>query len=77
VNLKNSATENMGKIGQLESEVKKVKAELQDSRAAKQSALVPPSLDRIGETPAIGAKHGESSSGGAAKLLPSDERECR
>jgi hypothetical protein len=68
VNLKKSAPEHMGKITQLESEVKKLKAELQESRGAKQSARVPPSMDGIGETPATGAKQGQTSSGGAMKF---------
>jgi hypothetical protein len=58
----------MRKITQLEYEVKKVKAELQESRTANQSARVPPSMEMIGETPATSAKHGQSSSGGAKKL---------
>jgi hypothetical protein len=45
VNLKTSAAEHMGKITQLENEVKKVKAKLQNSRTANQSARVPPSMD--------------------------------
>ena len=63
VNLKNSAAEHMGKIAQLENEVKTVRAELQGNRAANQPVRYPPSMNRMGETPASGAKHGPPSSG--------------
>ena len=48
VNLKNSVAEHMGKITQLVSEVKTVRAELQGSRAANQSARSAPSMNRMG-----------------------------
>jgi hypothetical protein len=51
VNLKNSAAENIGKIARFENEVTKVRPGLQKFGAANQSARIPLSLDRIGETP--------------------------
>ena len=68
VNLKNSAEEHKGKIILLESEVEKVKAELQESRAVNLSARVPPSMGVTGNTPTTNVKQVRTSSGGAKKL---------
>jgi hypothetical protein len=68
VNLNNSVKEQITKIGLLESEVKKAKAEHQGRRAANLSARYATSSDRTGETPAAGVKHVLPSAGGAKKL---------
>jgi hypothetical protein len=68
VNLKNSAEEHMGKITLFESQVKKVKAELRESRASNLSVHKPPCMDGIGNTPATSARQVQPSSGGARKL---------
>jgi hypothetical protein len=68
VNLKNSAEEQMAKIGQLESEVRKAKTELQKRRAVNLSAREPPPRDVSGKIPASGVKHVLPSAGGAKKL---------
>jgi hypothetical protein len=68
VKLKNNAEEHIVKITQLESEVNKVKAELQESRVIKLSARVLPSRGGTGQTPITSVKHQQPSSGGAKKL---------
>ena len=68
VNMKTSAEEYTGKMILLESEVQKVKAEFQESRAVELSALVPPSMGGTGNTPTTNVKQVRASSGGAKKL---------
>ena len=67
-NLNNSVEEQMAKVGLLESEVKKAKAQLQGRRAADLSARYPPCRDGTGKTPAAGVKHVLPLAGGAEKL---------
>jgi len=68
VNLKNSAEEQMAKIGHLQSEVKEAKAELQQRRAVALSIRLPPPRDRSEKNLADCAKHVLPSVGGARKL---------
>lgn len=67
MNLKNSA-EQMGKIFQLESEVRKVKAELQETRAVDLSARVLLSMYGIGKSSTTSVKQVQTSYSGAKKL---------
>jgi hypothetical protein len=69
VNLNNSVKEQITKVGLLESEVKKAKAELQGRRTANLSARCATSSGGTGETPAPGVKHVLPSAGGAQNIM--------
>jgi hypothetical protein len=66
--MNNSVKEQIAKIGLLESEVKKAKAQLEGRRAANLSARYATFRDETGETPAAGVKHVLPLAGGAKKL---------
>jgi len=58
----------MVKISLFEGEIKKAKAELQESRVVNKSAREPPSRDGSGKTPAAVVKQVQPRSGEAKKL---------
>jgi hypothetical protein len=68
VNLKNSAEEQIMKITQLECEVNKAMAELQEGRVGNLPGPPQPSRGGTGQTPVFSRKHQLPSSGGAKKL---------
>jgi predicted translin family RNA/ssDNA-binding protein len=67
--IKNSVEEHKGKITQLESEVKKMKVEVQECRAVTLTARVLPSVGGIGNPPDTSLRQGQPPTGGARNLL--------
>jgi hypothetical protein len=66
--MKSREEEHKGKITQLESEVKKVTAELQECRAVTLTPRMLPSVGGIGKPPATSLRQGQPPTGGARKL---------